>query len=47
VGVAAIPPSPFFSEPHKYLVENLARFCFCKTDEMLEEAVRRLETALG
>ncbi|MFN8440238.1 MAG: aminotransferase class I/II-fold pyridoxal phosphate-dependent enzyme [Caldilineaceae bacterium] len=42
VGVAAIPPSPFYSNEHKYLTDNLARFTFCKTDEMLDEAVRRL-----
>ncbi len=40
-GVMAIPPSPFYSPAHQYLTDNLARFCFCKTDEMLDEAVRR------
>ncbi|GIK76213.1 MAG: aminotransferase [Chloroflexota bacterium] len=43
IGVAAIPPSPFYSEPHQYLTDNLARFTFCKTDKMLEEAARRLK----
>ena len=47
VGVAAIPPSPFYSPQHQYLTDNLARFTFCKTDELLDEAARRLETALG
>ncbi len=47
VGVAAIPPSPFYSAPHQYLTDNLARFCFCKTDEMLDEAARRLRKALA
>jgi kynurenine---oxoglutarate transaminase / cysteine-S-conjugate beta-lyase / glutamine---phenylpyruvate transaminase len=42
VGVAAIPPSPFYSPPHRHLTDNLARFCFCKTDEMLDEAAHRL-----
>ncbi|MFO7632569.1 MAG: aminotransferase class I/II-fold pyridoxal phosphate-dependent enzyme [Caldilinea sp.] len=42
IGVAAIPPSPFYSEPHQHLTDNLARFTFCKTDEMLDEAARRL-----
>ena len=46
VGVAAIPPSPFYSSQHKYLTDNLARFTFCKTDAMLDEAVRRLAAAL-
>jgi aspartate/methionine/tyrosine aminotransferase len=47
VGVTAIPPSPFYSAPHHYLTDNLARFCFCKTDEMLDEAVRRFRAKLG
>ena len=42
VGVAAIPPSPFYSEPHRHLTDNLARFTFCKSDDLLEEAGRRL-----
>jgi aspartate/methionine/tyrosine aminotransferase len=44
IGVAAIPPSPFYSEPHRHLADNLARFTFCKTDDLLEEAARRLQT---
>lgn len=47
VGVTAIPPSPFYSPEHQYLTDNLARFCFCKTDDMLDEAVRRIRTKLG
>jgi aspartate/methionine/tyrosine aminotransferase len=43
IGVAAIPPSPFYSEPHQHLTDNLARFTFCKTDETLEEAAKRLQ----
>ncbi|MBX3011945.1 MAG: aminotransferase class I/II-fold pyridoxal phosphate-dependent enzyme [Caldilineaceae bacterium] len=46
VGVAAIPPSHFYSPEHQYLTDHLARFCFCKTDEMLEEAARRLQAKL-
>ena len=45
VGVAAIPPSPFYSEAHAGLADNLARFTFCKTDDLLEEAARRLQAA--
>ncbi len=41
-GVVAIPPSAFYSPEHQYLVANLARFTFCKTDETLIEAGRRL-----
>jgi len=47
VGVAAIPPSPFYSPDHQYLTDNLARFCFCKTDELLQEAALRLTKRLG
>ncbi|MEX1018537.1 MAG: aminotransferase class I/II-fold pyridoxal phosphate-dependent enzyme [Litorilinea sp.] len=47
VGVAAIPPSPFYSPAHRHLTDNLARFCFCKTDEMLDEAAARLHKVFG
>jgi len=47
VGVTAIPPSPFYSSQHQRLTDNLARFCFCKTDEMLDEAADRLRARLG
>ncbi len=43
IGVAAIPPSPFYSVAHQELTDNLARFTFCKTDAMLHEAARRLQ----
>lgn len=42
IGVAAIPPSPFFSVPHQVLSADLARFTFCKTDDMLQAAAERL-----
>lgn len=42
VGVAAIPPSPFYSEAHKSMTDGLARFCFCKTDDLLSDAAKRL-----
>jgi N-succinyldiaminopimelate aminotransferase len=42
VGVAAIPPSAFYSEAHKSQGQGLARFAFCKTDPVLEEAALRL-----
>jgi N-succinyldiaminopimelate aminotransferase len=45
-GVAAIPPSAFYSEAHKAEARALARFAFCKTDPLLHEAARRL-AALG
>lgn len=42
IGVAAIPPGAFYSPAHKHLARNLARFCFCKTDETLDAAAQRL-----
>ena len=47
IGVGAIPPSAFYSEAHKSLAKNLVRFAYCKTDEALEEAARRLKTLGG
>ncbi len=44
-GVAAIPPSSFYSEPHQDLARTLVRFCFCKTDETLSEAAKRTKKA--
>ncbi len=41
-GVAAIPPSAFYSQAHKGEARALARFAFCKTDPLLHEAARRL-----
>lgn len=40
VGVAAIPPSAFYSRPE--LGRTLARFAYCKKRETLERAVERL-----
>ncbi len=42
VGVAAIPPSVFYSDEHKSLGKGYARFAFCKTMETLERAAERL-----
>ncbi|MCB0022457.1 MAG: aminotransferase class I/II-fold pyridoxal phosphate-dependent enzyme [Caldilinea sp.] len=47
IGVAAIPPSPFYSGPHQHLTDQMARFTFCKTDDMLEEAAQRLKKIRG
>jgi aspartate/methionine/tyrosine aminotransferase len=43
IGVAAIPPTAFYSHKNAYISENFARFCFCKKDETLEEASKRLQ----
>lgn len=40
VGVACIPPSAFYSDPRKGA--NLARWCFAKRDDTLDEAGERL-----
>ncbi|HET9513121.1 MAG TPA: aminotransferase class I/II-fold pyridoxal phosphate-dependent enzyme [Gemmatimonadales bacterium] len=41
IGVAPVPGSSFFSEPE--LGRRLIRFAFCKTDDLLQEAARRLQ----
>ncbi len=46
VGVAAIPPTAFYSEDHKAMGRRMARFAFCKRDEALQEAARRLREGL-
>ena len=40
IGVATVPGSSFFQE--KALGRQFIRFCFCKRDETLDEAIRRL-----
>jgi N-succinyldiaminopimelate aminotransferase len=45
VGVAAIPPSAFYHDPADGA--TLARFAFCKTRDVLEEAARRLVRLKG
>jgi aspartate/methionine/tyrosine aminotransferase len=40
IGVAPVPGSSFYSRPE--LGRTLVRFAFCKTEEMLREAVGRL-----
>jgi N-succinyldiaminopimelate aminotransferase len=42
VGVAAIPPSVFYSDAHKPLGKGYARFAFCKRMATLEKAAERL-----
>jgi len=42
IGVAAIPPSSFYSPETKHMAANYARFAFCKPDDVLEEAAKRL-----
>ncbi|WP_225409199.1 aminotransferase class I/II-fold pyridoxal phosphate-dependent enzyme [Stigmatella hybrida] len=46
-GVAAIPPSVFYSAEHRHLGQGFARFAFCKTHGVLQEAARRLREGLS
>lgn len=46
VGVAGIPPSVFYGPEHRHLGQRFARFAFCKTEGVLDEAVRRLRAKL-
>lgn len=41
VGVAAIPPSSFYVNAHEG--RHLVRWAFCKTDDVLDEGLRRLQ----
>jgi len=43
VGVTAIPPSAFYSPENLHLASDTLRFAFCKNEETLLEASRRLE----
>lgn len=42
LGVAAIPPSEFYTEERAGLAEDWLRFAVCKEDEVLERAKERL-----
>lgn len=42
IGVAAIPPSEFYSDDHAHIGEDFLRFAFCKEDEVLEMGKQRL-----
>jgi kynurenine aminotransferase len=42
LGVAAIPPTEFFTPENAHIVENYLRFAVCKNDDVLETAHERL-----
>ncbi|KZF19815.1 PLP-dependent transferase [Xylona heveae TC161] len=42
VGVAAIPPTEFYTKENAHIAENYLRFAVCKNDDVLEEAKARL-----
>ncbi|KAK9766887.1 arylformamidase [Basidiobolus ranarum] len=42
IGVSCIPPTEFYCEQDRHLAESYVRFAFCKTDDILDEAAKRL-----
>ncbi|KAJ2551836.1 arylformamidase [Coemansia sp. RSA 1933] len=42
-GVSGIPPTEFYSDPHKHLADDYIRFAFCKTDQGLDDAEVHLQ----
>ena len=42
LGVAAIPPSEFYSPANQLKAQDYLRFAVCKDDEILERAKERL-----
>ena len=42
IGVAAVPPTEFYTPENEKLAENYLRFAVCKDDEVLEAAKERL-----
>ncbi|RMZ74214.1 kynurenine aminotransferase [Pyrenophora seminiperda CCB06] len=44
VGVAAIPPTEFFTPGNAHIVEDWLRFAVCKDDDVLERAMDRLRS---
>jgi kynurenine aminotransferase len=43
IGITAIPVSEFYSPDHAGLACDYVRLAFCKTDDVLDEAARRLQ----
>ena len=43
VGVTAIPPSAFYGQDTLHLAKDLLRFAFCKGDDTILEAHKRLK----
>jgi aspartate/methionine/tyrosine aminotransferase len=41
--LATIPPTAFYSTEHQSLGTDYLRFCFCKTEPLLQEAFQCLE----
>jgi N-succinyldiaminopimelate aminotransferase len=47
IGVACIPPMVFYGEQNRHMALRQARFAFCKSDEMLIEAGKRMAKLKG
>jgi N-succinyldiaminopimelate aminotransferase len=47
IGVACIPPESFYSQAHAHIGHGYARFSFCKSDDMLQQAQERLTRLRG
>jgi N-succinyldiaminopimelate aminotransferase len=47
IGVACIPPESFYSQAHAQIGHGYARFSFCKSDDMLQQAQERLARLRG
>jgi N-succinyldiaminopimelate aminotransferase len=43
VGVACIPPTFFYCHEHAHMASTMARFAFCKSDDMLMQVGERLQ----
>ena len=43
LGLAAVPPSEFYTERNAHLAENYLRFAVCKNDDVLDAAKERLK----
>ena len=43
LGVAAIPPTEFYTDENAHLAEDWLRFAVCKEDDVLEKAKDRLK----
>lgn len=47
IGVACIPPSPFYGDEHRHIASKQARFAFCKSDDTLRAAGERMRKLKG
>lgn len=42
LGIAAIPPTEFYTDQNTHIAEDWIRFAVCKNDDVLEDAKDRL-----